>query len=243
MDNKYIELEQFLNKGWPSLETFNYDNWLIRFSEGLTKRANSISVYENNKIKIKNKIKYCETFYESKNLPTVFKLLNFNNDVDAVLEHLGYVKKDESLVMEIDLEKNTFDSSKDVLIEYEFKEDWIENFINKVSRSKEFDEVYKKIFKIINGDKICASIEKENDIIAFGYAYVEGEMAGIFDIYVDKYNRKSGYGRKIVEALLYECKKKSQKAYLQVVKDNYVAINLYKDLGFNNLYSYWYRIK
>ena len=32
-------------------------------------------------------------------------------------------------------------------------------------------------------------------------------------------------------------------AYLQVVQDNNVAINLYTKLGYKTIYSYWYRVK
>jgi N-acetylglutamate synthase len=32
-------------------------------------------------------------------------------------------------------------------------------------------------------------------------------------------------------------------AYLQVMLDNPVALNLYDSLGFKEIYKYWYRVK
>ncbi len=240
--NNLQKIEQFLNSGWPALESLDYDGWSLRLSEGLTKRANSISVSDNKNLHLDLKIKYCESLYSSKHLPTIFKVLSYYDNIDNELEARGYVKKDESIVMELDVSRFDKKTMDGVILEYGFQSQWIENFIKNVSNSKRFDGTYRKIFDKIEGDIICASIEVDKKIIAFGYGYCKDQMLGIFDVYVSVEERGKGYGRKIVEAIITYSIDRAKKAYLQVVKDNDVAINLYKDLGFHEIYSYWYRI-
>ena len=43
-----IEIELMMMRSWPALEEKTYDGWIMRFSEGYTKRANSINpMYES----------------------------------------------------------------------------------------------------------------------------------------------------------------------------------------------------
>jgi ribosomal protein S18 acetylase RimI-like enzyme len=56
--------------------------------------------------------------------------------------------------------------------------------------------------------------------------------------------RKKGYGKLIVESLLGWGKANgAETAYLQVMLNNPNAISLYKQLGFKEVYKYWYRVK
>jgi GNAT superfamily N-acetyltransferase len=55
--------------------------------------------------------------------------------------------------------------------------------------------------------------------------------------------RNMGYGTKLLNGMLgWAMTNGATKAYLQVVVDNQPAINLYKKLGYQPCYEYWYRI-
>ncbi len=41
-------LEELAFRGWPALESRDLDGWRLRFSNGYTKRANSINGLEEN---------------------------------------------------------------------------------------------------------------------------------------------------------------------------------------------------
>ncbi len=240
--NKITEVEQFLNDGWPALELLHYDGWSLRFADGLTKRANSVSVSEHNHLSVNEKIDYCESLYHLKNLPAVFKVTSNNNYIDEVLAIRGYEKAAESFVMELDLQNLENISLAGVRIEYGFSDRWLDNFINAISNSEGSRSIYRKIFAGVKGDNIiCANVEAEDKTIAFGYGYVKNEMLGIFDIYVNSDKRGRGYGRRIVNAILLSSGGVAKKSYLQVLKANKPAVRLYKSLGFQEIYRYWYR--
>ena len=56
--------------------------------------------------------------------------------------------------------------------------------------------------------------------------------------------RGHGYGRVVCESLIAQAKENSaHHAYLQVVKENTAAVNMYLKLGYEKAYSYWYMKK
>lgn len=77
-----------------------------------------------------------------------------------------------------------------------------------------------------------------------GLGIMESGYLGVFDIVVDPDLRSRGLGRIIVESVLQWGKQQgAETAYLQVMKNNLPAINLYRKIGFKEVYKYWYRKK
>jgi ribosomal protein S18 acetylase RimI-like enzyme len=92
--------------------------------------------------------------------------------------------------------------------------------------------------------KCFASIQLDNKVIACGMGVLEHDFIGVFDIVVDVNYRNQGYGRQLILNLLRWGKVNGAKnAYLQVMLDNLPALKLYSNLGFQEIYKYWYRIK
>lgn len=81
-------------------------------------------------------------------------------------------------------------------------------------------------------------------VVAVGMAVFEQGALAICDVRVKENCRRSGYGTKIVAALLGEGKRLgAEYAHLQVGNDNSGAIALYGRLGFIKAYDYWFRVK
>ena len=84
----------------------------------------------------------------------------------------------------------------------------------------------------------------DNQIIATGLGILDRDYIGIYAIHVKEEYRKHGYARQICTGLLKEgMKKGAQNAYLQVVEGNDNARALYRSLGFQQLYTYWFRVQ
>lgn len=66
-------LEELAINAWPALETKLYDGWVLRFADGFTKRANSISPIYDFSLPLQTKLNFCEKEYRSRNLPIVYK--------------------------------------------------------------------------------------------------------------------------------------------------------------------------
>jgi N-acetylglutamate synthase len=72
MNTKLIE--EISMNAWSPLQTKLYNGWVLRFADGYTKRANSVSPLYESKINLDEQIDYCERQYGFCNLPTIFKL-------------------------------------------------------------------------------------------------------------------------------------------------------------------------
>jgi len=243
-----LKIEELSMNAWPSLITNLYDGWVLRFSNGYTKRANSINPIYPSTINVDTKIQMCENIYCKKGLPIVYKITkeSYPSNLDSVLELKGYNKKDETSIRILSLSDfRDVDNIEGIKFEFEFTEEWIESFIlcSNIIDKLTIDTM-KKMLTNITGEKICTNIIVNNEIVACGFGVIEDNFVGIFDIIVKHDKRGLGYGKAIMQGILSETQKRNIKsAYLQVVVGNEIAENLYSKLGFKEVYRYWYRVK
>ena len=239
-----------------------YDGWLLRFAKGYTKRANSVSVVGTSDVPYVDKIIYCEGRYAKKNLPAVFKITPMALELDGLLEKQGYSAVDKTNVMTVDLlkkgnmvTKSNGDSKckatdvsgmgeVSVVIEEKFTEAWQYYYFtfNKVSPASV--PTAKKIQGKITNPVLCATVYVDKKAVACGLGVIEQEYVGLLDIVVKEEYRGFGFGKVLCKSLLDRGKVKGAAiGYLQVVDSNEAAKKLYEGLGFENVYSYWYRVK
>src|SRR5689334_9139246 len=69
-----IQYESAAAEAMPALTTRFYDGWLLRFTNGYTRRGNSIYPLYTSSLELDEKIKYCESLYLRQHLPVIFKL-------------------------------------------------------------------------------------------------------------------------------------------------------------------------
>ena len=81
----------------------------------------------------------------------------------------------------------------------------------------------------------------EGKVAAVASCAIEGEYSLLHNVIVDKKYRGLGLGKKLCLAAILKSKELGAKySYLQVIKDNDVAVNLYKKLGYKKVYEYCY---
>ena len=241
-----LYLEELSMNAWPAIQTILYDGWILRFANGYTKRANSVNpVYFSNE-NIHDKIEECEKIFKKKNIPIVFKITPkiFPNNLDKILESKGYLVKDITRLQTLNIEDCDFEVSHDIKIEDDFNGGWLEAFCKLNKLSEENKNTIEKMFNNIISEKFFVSILDEDKVVGCTLGVLERNHVGIFDVIVDENHRNKGLGEKLIKATLRKARDNGgEKAYLQVVDNNISAINLYKKVGFKEIYKYWYRIK
>jgi GNAT superfamily N-acetyltransferase len=238
--------ELSINAG-PALQTELFDGWILRFANGYTKRSNSINPLYDSVLSVEEKIKTCEEKYQLHNLPVVFKLTQDSNpkEIDSELKRRNYFKSDETSVRVLDLNGYQYQNKDELLTEEFLSDGWFSDLI-KCSNLENtiYQKTAKMILKNILGEVIFARKRIDGKTIGCGYGAIEREYIGIFDIIVDKNERGKGFGREIMNCILSAANHRGvKKAYLSVVVGNVPAENLYKKLGFKEMYRYWYRKK
>ncbi|MCB1180355.1 MAG: GNAT family N-acetyltransferase [Leptospiraceae bacterium] len=227
---------------WPSIQTVLYDGWIIRSAYGVTKRSNSVSPLYNSSLLLENKIKFCEDYYFSKDLPCIFKLTSFSEpkDLDFELGFRGYNKVDESHMMTLDMSWS-FEFTSDN-IEFVKPKEWIETYakLNGITRK----EILLNLLEGSSAKNHYGILKFNNTIVACGLLSIQDSIGGIFHLVVDETLRRRGFGKELMGGLILKARsEKVITTYLQVSHKNNIARNLYLNLGFQDEYKYWYRIR
>ena len=121
--------------------------------------------------------------------------------------------------------------------------EWTDAYFNFANvTSEKTQQIAKQIMNLIQNKKMYCSIIKDNKIVACASVIIENGFAYLSQVVVQKEERGNGYGKLLCQSLLTQAKQNgAHTMYLQVLQNNDVAINLYKKLGFQKEYSYWYR--
>jgi N-acetylglutamate synthase len=240
------ELEKLSMDAWPSLQTMTYDGWILRFSDGYTKRANSSNPLYGGVLKVDEKIDKCEKLYSEGRLDTVFKLTTASQPpgLDGILATRGYSLESASAVETLDLNDISGPNEPGLLLSSDVSDEWLSAFGQMSGLDERRRLTAKQMLLSIVPKKCLASASNDGKIVACGMAVLQRDHVGLFDIITHGNFRRLGYGRRLTLGLLQWAKEERAKlAYLQVALSNEPALRLYSNLGFVEAYRYWYRVK
>ena len=133
----------------------------------------------------------------------------------------------------------------DAKIEYIFStspDEWLPVFfkVHEINDAHDQD-VYTRMIEKILVDTIYCILLYDGKPAACSSVAIENGYALLQNVIVSSELRGHGLGKKVCSAILEKARETgAQYAYLQVVQTNTVAVNLYKKLGFEKIYSYWY---
>lgn len=235
-------LEEAALNAWPAPQRVLYDGWLLSFAGGYTKRANSVSALYESRLPLAEKIAHVEETYRQRGLPPIFRLTPNAQptELDAALAERGYVHPDggQTWVMAHRLVDVAATPAK--LTEHTLA-DWLA--LSAAVRGEDApDERHRALLAMIPTRPVYCTLQDAGQTVACGLGIVEGDYFGLFNIYTAEIARRQGYGRALVQALLSRAWAfGAAYAYLQVMEGNTPARRLYHQLGFVDVYPYWYR--
>lgn len=243
MNDKIRFFEELAINAHASLKVQMYDGWLIRYANGHTKRANSVSVLYPSSLKLSDKIAYCEKQYAKAGLPCIFKLTDDDMQLNCVLEQRGYKAVDSTDVMIRELDVFSADTDNCVFTNSP-TEEWLGAYFEfEGLTDKAKQDTFRHMLSNVTADTIYGAVLNNGRIVSCASAAIEHGYMLLQNVVTDPDMRGCGFGKKVCGALINEAKKSgADRSYLQVVVSNTVAVNLYKKLGFHKVYSYWYMV-
>jgi len=245
MNETILLYEELSFNAHPAFQTVFYDGWVLRFADGYDKRTNSVSPLYPSRLDMRDKITEGENLYAARGLPPVFKLTDGADPaMDRLLAERGYAVVTPTQVMAMDIHEKNFPMGDCVVTDHADDEWFNANF----AVGHGYDEAAKARARRIVGNIVhpvlCGRLVKDGADVACGMAVIERGYMALLNVAVDEPKRGRGYGTEICASLLSAAKEAgAHTAYLQVVRDNRTAVNLYAKLGYQMMYTYWYRVK
>jgi GNAT superfamily N-acetyltransferase len=238
-------IEEAALNNWPALQQLLFDGWVIRFAQGYTKRANSVTPLYPSLLSAKEKIAHCERFYEEKHLPTIFRLPSFSTEshaLDQLLAQQGYHSLDLTFVWFTELHSDPV-ADNPALYTIPLAT-WFSIYRQFSTHYIELQHLHRELLERIPPPLMYAALYVQGAPVACGLGVLEHEVFGIFDVVTDPEQRRKGYGTQLVTGMLAWGKQHgAQYAYLQVMDTNQIAQQMYTKLGFQPCYQYWYRVQ
>jgi ribosomal protein S18 acetylase RimI-like enzyme len=237
---------------WPALRSEVVGNWVLRASDGYTKRANSANALcdsrassgnagEAPKLDFRDVVTEAERFYAANRQPTVFRITPLAKpEADAVLAAAGYEFLDSCKTMIAPLDGAQ--TSAGIQIDLQPSPAWLDAAAATKGIDLNRRTAHDLIIQSVRRPAAFATATLAGAPAGFGLAVLERGAIGLFEIAVQPEYRSRGLGRELTRALMgWGQSQGATAAYLQVLDANRPAIKLYESLGFRAAYSYHYR--
>ena len=245
--NQIMEIEEIAARAWPAKHTQQLGGWLLRSTDGVTHRANSVlPLHDPPKGDTKKALEMVQEFYDKHQLPVQFQMTKASQptNLDEELQSYGLEIEMHVIVQTANLnDVLTNETEVGVVIMGEPWEDWYRAYCEYAEFEPTRFRVRRGIISRISSEKACAAAIKDDKIIGVGMGVLDGHWLGLFSLVTQEKYRRQRVATSITRSLVSWAQGQgAKKAYLQVSEPNKSAQQLYYNLGFKDAYTYWYRL-
>lgn len=240
------ELERIAFNAWPAFHCEKLGGWILRATNGVTRRANSVFPYGDPLANdVEEAIQRIVGFYNDRAIIPRFQMTAVSQPVnlDEILAKLGFAVELAVAIRVTSIEQlASIEPSVPVKIRARPDLAWLRTYIVGNSYDQASVEIRKAIVERIAQKKAFATAAIDGKIAGVGLGVVERGWLGLFAIATLEQHRRQGVAMSINRALAaWASKQGAIRAYLQVFVGNISGLALYRSLGFAETYRYWYR--
>jgi len=237
-------LEPIADRAWPARERSALGGWRLNAAEGWSMRTNSCWPLGEPDREIEAAIDAAEAWFETRGLPSRFKLTDgatTPDDLPQRLSRRGYADCKQTLVM---IGPTLGRPDPDVILSAAPDRSFEAVFTASASGNLEDARERLETLARIPAPARFARLVFDGRPAALGACAIEGEWVGVFGMRTSPEHRRKGLARRVFGALLAEAAQMGAgRAYLQVEADNAPAIALYERDGFGAAYAYRYWVR
>jgi GNAT superfamily N-acetyltransferase len=231
---------------WPALRQVLFGGWLLRFSNGLTRRANSVNPLARGLgpgALPETFIAGCEALYRHHRQPTIFRLPSLlGREIDASLAARGYASEGEALVLYAAIGALAPASDPAVRVQWRPGARWLMAMAALQRHDKRQASTYRRIVTALAVPAAFAALVDDDGIAALAFGAVHNGLICYQSLVTEPGRQRRGYARRVIASLAFWAKAQgATAACLEVEAANAPALALYHRLGFSELYHYHYR--
>ena len=230
--------EQRLVNCWPAVQTLIFGDWVVRFANGYSGRANSASALRAGAQLSDGEVAGLLPLFRAQGLTPAIRLSPLAEaGLEARLIAMGWRAVTHSIGMVCDTPLGEIDPA--TVIAPQPPEAWIAGISGWQEARKANPAHLSAIVGRILLPAAFASLREGGHDCAYGMAVVDRGMAEIGSIIVGPQARGRGLGRRLVSSLVgWAAGAGAVRVFLQVEASNAPARALYASLGFRDVYSY-----
>ncbi|MHA1949208.1 MAG: GNAT family N-acetyltransferase [Candidatus Thorarchaeota archaeon] len=243
--SQIVELEQVAANAWIANDAERLGGWLLRANEGVTRRANSVLPLGAPVLPHEEAIEKTIEFYKTRDLTPRFQMTEASKpiELDRDLSERGF-----SVGLQVEIHTASIshlvkkEPTIDVLISNDITESWMSVYRKASGYDSSTMNIRKDLMKRTSLHKVFALARIDREPAGVGFAVVEDKWLGLFNVASHPDLRGRGVAIAVNTALSKWGEQRGARvAYLQVESENLPAQKLYDKLGFQQMYTYWYR--
>ncbi len=238
-------IEEACLNAWPALRSVLYGGWVLRFSGGLTRRANSANAVSRVLADSGPFFADVEALYRHHRQPAIYRLTSLIRDnIDGQLAARGYSDEGSSCVLyrHLDSAPGPFDPA--VRLQPRPTREWLAAMAALQCHNKGEATLYRRIVGAVAVPAAFAVLVEGDrcGVAALAYGAIHRQILCYVSLVTDPQQRRRGHARRVVETLAaWGAEHGAHAACLEVEAGNAPALALYDRLGFRELYRYHYR--
>ncbi len=241
--------EEAAINGFPPLRQVVVDGWMLRFSGGVRRTANSATPLRESSGDIGAVIAAAAKLYRGQNLPAIFRIPSFVAPaIDRQLAAHGYTAEGESCVIEGPLDAVVASGiaaggAGELHLSLQPTPEWFAAMALLQAQRPAFHAGYRAIVGSVTLPAAFATLAADRKVVALAYGVIHQGMLCYESVVTDAAQRRRGHARRVLGGLAQWARQHgATRATLQVEADNTPARTLYHALGMTTeLHRYHYR--
>lgn len=237
-------VEECCHNAWPALRQVWIGDWVLRFADGVSRRANSANPLRAGPRDPAAAIAAAETLFPAHGLPAIFRVpAMVAPAIDARLAARGYTAEGETATLHAGLDVVAAAADPAVAIWPRPHPDWLRAMAALQGHTRERAETYRRIVELIAIPAAFGGLRQDGRLVALAYGAVHDGLLCFESVVTDPAHRGRGYGRRLLAAIAHWGRGRGAvAACLQVEATNAPALAFYRGLGLKaELYRYHYR--
>jgi GNAT superfamily N-acetyltransferase len=227
---------------FPSLKQAILAGWLLRFSEGLSRRANSANPLRTDHAPPEAVIEAIEKLYRRQSQPAIVRVPSFLTAIDAPLMVRGYASEGESCVLYGEMDGVAAVADPSVELSPHAGTDWLAAMAGFQGHSAPHRQIYRRIVRAIAVPTAFAGLRIDGRLAALAYGALSDGLLCYESVIADPRRRRQGLARRVIASLAAWAREEGGRGVcLQVEASNTPARALYDGFGLTTeLYRYHY---